>query len=121
MTSDIPAEAAHFKDVSSDHLSRTDSNPSGYNSHNGEILKMEIRDKKHKLWFRIIVSPVLIALLLVQNYLICVFVFHAYHDGRLEQLGTILSIVCTATLAETAAIVHTMVKWVFSDMEYKLR
>ncbi|MEO5927100.1 MAG: hypothetical protein ABIO72_00330 [Patescibacteria group bacterium] len=114
----LPGEAADFKQVETigDGI-----DPALKGNHNTTILKLEIADKRDKLWSRRIFAPILVWLLLVQNLLVYYFIFAAYSDGKLGEAATVLSIICTATLVETAAIVHTMVKWVFTDMEYKIR
>ena len=119
MADSLPTEAADFKDVAGIQVDPETSQK--IRNHNDGILKLESSDKKHKLWFRIIVAPILIALLIFQNGCVFYFVFLAYRHGMLEQASAVLSVICTATLVETAAIVHTMVKWVFSDVDYKLR
>jgi hypothetical protein len=116
VSSQIPAEVAGFKDVSA-----SDSLGSYLSGHNQTILDLEVKDKKQKLCARKIVGTILILLLIGQNVAIAWFVYAAYVNGNIESLATVISVVCTSTLAETAAIVHTMVRWIFSDVEYKIK
>ncbi|KAA0206877.1 hypothetical protein EDM68_00940 [Candidatus Uhrbacteria bacterium] len=116
MADQVPAEVSGFKPISPDGL-----DPKIKGAYNGIILDLEIKDKRQKLMARPMIGASLVTLLLVQNILVYYLLFIAYGEDNMKDLSPVLSIVCTATLIETAAIVHTIVKWIFSDMEYTIR
>ena len=115
MADQVPAEVSGFQEVPEGTLGADEAK----NKHTGDLFRIEIADKKQKLWSRPIIGILLSALLAWQNWQVFGFLYITYRDGRLEQLAPVFSVLCTATLIETAAIVHTMVKWIFSEMEYK--
>ncbi|MDD5437739.1 MAG: hypothetical protein PHC70_01195 [Patescibacteria group bacterium] len=115
-TANIPEEVEGFTDVPDNGL-----DPCDIKLYNQSILTLEVSDKKQKLIARWVVAGTLMFLLLVQNSFIGYFLHSAYRDNRLSEFATVISIICTATLAETYGIIHTMVRWIFSDMEYKIR
>lgn len=116
MSDQVPEEVVGFTSIPLDGL-----NPNIRSYHNQTILNLEVKDKQWKLGARPKLGIGLSILLLVQNALVFWFIFSAYNDARLEEAAIVISIICTATLVETAAIVQIMVRWIFSDMEYKVR
>ena len=80
---------------------------------------VRLKDARLKYWARIIGGSFLCLLLLVQNVLVVLFIWAAYNANRLSELTIIFSVIIPATLAESAAIVHTAVKWIFADTDYK--
>lgn len=116
MSDQVPLEVAGFTPLGQDGLG-----PEYKGWHNTQILELEIRDKKQKLTARPWIGFALSGLLILQNYAVFGMAFVAYSQGKIEEMAPVMSVICTATLFETAAIVHTMIKWIFSDMEYKTR
>jgi uncharacterized membrane protein YhdT len=110
----LPTETRTFANIGKDGLS---SDVRGL--YNSTILEIEIRDKGQRVKARPCIGIGLSALLVLQNAFLVWFIIASYQTGRLEGLAPVISVVCPATLLETAAIVHTMVKWIFSDVEYK--
>ncbi len=83
-----------------------------------EISLAELRKKdiKQRLKWRPWVAFPLLGLLFIQNGYLPYVLAHAqaWHLGDVA-IGSIVA----ATLVETAAIVHTIVKFLFSDIDYK--
>ncbi|MFA5130002.1 MAG: hypothetical protein WC477_03735 [Patescibacteria group bacterium] len=78
-----------------------------------------MNDAKLRFYARIVVGIFFSVLLWIQNVIVFQIVFIAYVAGKLHDLSTIFSIIIPATLAETAAITHTMVVWIFKDTDYR--
>lgn len=116
MSDSVPSEVGAFEAISEGGL-----NPDFRGNHNETILSLEVTDKKFKLRARLAFGIGLSVLLFAQNGALGLFLWNAYHEARIPEIATVFSVICTATLVETAAIVHTMVKWIFSDNEYRVR
>ncbi len=110
----LPPEIKDFEKIGADGLSV---DHRGYI--NSKILGIEVRDKEQRVKARPLVGIWLAALLTLQNSFLIIFVWKVTKLNNPEDFSVILSIICPATLVETAAFVHTMVKWIFSDVEYK--
>lgn len=107
----IPKEVRDFKDTF---------DPQQTISFNKQLLQIEVNDKKQKVGMRFWIAVALGALLICQNIAVFVFVYIAFFYGTLQNFATVISIICSATLMETATIVYTMVKWIFSDIKHEL-
>ncbi len=84
-----------------------------------KIIHLNIQDVRWRLKARQYLSWFFGALLVVQNVVLFVLVFLAYGQGRLEGLQSILSLLVTATLAETYFIIRIIVKELFRDINYR--
>ncbi len=116
MSEHVPSEVSDFKVVPEGGLK-----PEIRDGHNATILELEINDKQQKLKARKWIGGFLVVLLIAQNIALFFFVKAAYQNGDLSSLATVISVISTATLVETAAIVHTMVRWIFSEMQFTIR
>ena len=59
--------------------------------------------------------------LLLQNIFVYGFVFYIYQKGQgnvFRNLQPILSAIILGTIGETIGVIHIMVKWIFSDIDY---
>ena len=81
------------------------------------LQNVRLADAKLKFWARIVGGIFLCLLLLAQNIFVAVMIAAAYKAARLQELSLIFSIIIPATLAESAAIVHTAVKWIFKETD----
>lgn len=108
----LPKEVASFKEAK---LKPKDEREQLFTA----LQKVRLHDAKLKFWARIVIGFLLSGLLLWQNVQVFSLVWGSFASGHLPELTTILSIIVPATLAETAAVVHTMVKWIFKDTDYE--
>jgi hypothetical protein len=84
-----------------------------------EMQFLRLRDMSFRYWARYFVGIALMILLFVQYLVIYAFAATAFDQFRIEEVTVLLSIVIPGVLAETAAIVHTMVKWIFGETDYR--
>lgn len=87
--------------------------------HFSKLQEQRERDNEWKIKNRPIVGWTLLGLFLGQNFLVFLLIFIAYFQSKLGGLEVILGVIMTGTLAETAFGVKTIIKWMFSDIDYK--
>ena len=84
-----------------------------------DLQTVRLKDAKLKYRARIFGGIFLAFILLFQNIFVFTMVWIAYRGSRLPELTTLFAVLIPATLAESAAIVHTAVKWIFKETDYK--
>lgn len=80
--------------------------------------RLRLRDAFNKITNREQVRVFLMRLLVVQNSVVFFIVIVALVLNKLESLQFVFATLIGGTLAETAAMVFFMVKWLFSDIKY---
>jgi hypothetical protein len=84
-----------------------------------DFSKLRHRDAEWRIKARPVVGGTFIVLLLLQNFLLAVLIGGLAIAGDLSHSATLISVVTASTFAETAVIVRIVVKWLFSDIDYK--
>jgi len=82
-------------------------------------------DTESKIGFRKFFAVLFTLLLLVQNIFVYWIVYKSFFftiEGlKIEDVQVLLSVLVTGTIGQTVSIIWLMVKWVFSDIDYKNR
>jgi len=87
----------------------------------GNKLDLEIIEIKSKISLRRSYATIFTGILMAQNVAVYGLVYRAYFDGSLDALQGILATLIAGTLAETYFAVRTIFKWMYQDIDYKLR
>lgn len=102
-------------------------NEKSYNQFKEEItskdieknLKLRRKDFKWRIKNRKSLTCALLNLLFIQNILIFGLLFYSAFRGQLKDLELLFSIIVPATLGETAFMVQIIVKFLFSEINYR--
>lgn len=84
-----------------------------------ELFQERIKEQKQRRYFRWIMFAAFFLLLLAQYIALCIFIKVAIEQDFLTKIETLLAIIIPATLGETYAIIHIMVKFIFSPGDFK--
>lgn len=80
-------------------------------------------DAIYKIFLRFILVGFFLCFLWWQNKFVYEMVnraiFTSYDQDGMQDLGNLLPILVTGTIAQTVSIVAIMVRWVFTDIDYK--
>jgi len=84
-----------------------------------DLLKLKVKDHTWRIEARDKYAQIFVGLLIAQNIAVFFLVYLAYALEDLKEVGTVLSVLVTATLIETGYIIKIIVQWIFSDIDYK--
>jgi len=87
---------------------------------NLEILFAQLDDIGWRIKRRGIYGALLMLLLFLQNATVFILVYLSFSKGNLQDLQLILGTLVAGTLIETAYTVNIIIRWLFSDIVYKL-
>lgn len=84
-----------------------------------DLESLQLNDINNRIRNREKLKDFLIKLLIGQNIAVFGLVLLALLTDQMNSLQLVFSVLIGATLAETSSMVFFMVKWLFSDIEYK--
>lgn len=84
-----------------------------------DLAALRIKDVRWRIDTRPRVGWTIISLLIAQNVAVALGVAGAGITGQLPALVPLFLGIASATLVETAAIVQIVVKWLFSEIDYR--
>lgn len=77
------------------------------------------QDYKWRIKNRGIFAWTIMGILITQNILIYILIYWAFITDQLANLQIILGVLLSGTLVETYFTLNHVVKWLFSDIDYK--
>ena len=90
-------------------------------SHDQELLTLERKDKRSRVFLRKITFWAFLVLVFLQTAFVFKLVWEAFWRDQLQGLSLILGTLLTGTLIETYLVMKEMMKWIFSENNYHLR
>ncbi len=88
--------------------------------YNTDLLKIRNDDYRWKLNNRALFGYSIMCLLFVQHFLVIKCLLDAYHESRLYEIRWFMSFIVVSLMAETFCCVKYLIKWLFTDISYKI-
>ena len=84
-----------------------------------ELLREQVSEQRQRRRFRVLMFWSFLILLLAQHVGLAVLIGFAIAGGFIEEVQPLLSVITSATLVETFAIIRIMVKFIFSPGDFR--